>query len=791
MKKNTKLLLTLTLVGTTLFSCSSSVTPINGAKQENQQTEVVETFNIVNSTSEYAYLDGLPEKGEVGKTYSFRVSLKPGYHFNDKVTINCGDAIVDATFENGLYSFVMPNGDITISLDVGVTDFTITNTSMFIEKVLLDDNNEEEVNIRSATAGTALKFEVIYNDDFHFSKISMNNTELEEGEDGYYHFVMPSRPVVLSSDKLETYYNLNLKSELTLSSLKMYTDEEEKTETKKAYKGQKVYMDLSYLSEATKKVAYTFDVNTTSEDDADKANLEVKQVETTNVYYFEMISSDIDINITEKDCTKLIGHTLVNKNWKTWNLSDPSSYWSSPNVIDTKEYTFMLSKEITFTEDGDGKYGAYALSWNVTDSDNFALIDYSGGSSTNVNNKKVYFTNHLILTTYSDYNSSIDDFSDLYVGTYSSDYAVHSYIFNKQYRIIWIEDKESNILENIMVINNKDVYTNLNFKNDDNNDILGSDITVGSKFNVYDGDKLLGQVNNNDFLKVQNLKMITDENTEVVIKDKNGNNITSSLAGETVYVYPKLKDNVGENIALRDIKVVSDSKFISVSKVEGQENVYSFVVPNAETKINVLSMNSIKYQDYPVLGKYITYNLSNGYKSADMDYSSSSLYKTTFEFFANESIEKIKSSYSSSTTESLIITSLENVEQGKMAINNYDVDGELYFANGLMVTPYSVGKSSYMDVYIGIRVPEGKDETKVKTQVHFNYQEKFWAISFYLEDELFGSIFNYNDNNIYTGVEFTFEEGSTRINSTASYHVVKDGVTLFDVNKDKVTPHVN
>lgn len=32
MKKNTKLLLTLTLVGTTLFSCSSSVTPINGAK---------------------------------------------------------------------------------------------------------------------------------------------------------------------------------------------------------------------------------------------------------------------------------------------------------------------------------------------------------------------------------------------------------------------------------------------------------------------------------------------------------------------------------------------------------------------------------------------------------------------------------------------------------------------------------------------------------------------------------------------------------------------------------------
>ena len=80
-----------------------------------------------------------------------------------------------------------------------------------IDLINLDDNNEEEVNIRSATAGTALKFEVVHNDDFHFSKITMNNIELEEGEDGYYHFVMPSKPVVLSSDKLETYYNFNLK----------------------------------------------------------------------------------------------------------------------------------------------------------------------------------------------------------------------------------------------------------------------------------------------------------------------------------------------------------------------------------------------------------------------------------------------------------------------------------------------------------------------------------------------------------------------------------------------------
>ena len=107
-----------------------------------------------------------------------------------------------------------------------------------------------------------------------------------------------------------------------------------------------------------------------------------------------------------------------------------------------------------------------------------------------------------------------------------------------------------------------------------------------------------------------------------------------------------------------------------------------------------------------------------------------------------------------------------------------------------MVTPYSVGNTSFMDVYIGIRVPEGKDATKVKTQVHFNHDDSFWAISFYLENELFGSMFYY-DNTIYTGVEFTFDEGYTRVNLNSCYHVVKDGVTLFDVNKNKVTPHVN
>lgn len=777
MKKNTKLLLTLTLVGTTLFSCSSSVTPINGAKQENQQTEVVETFNIVNATSEYAYLDGLPEKGEVGKTYSFRVSLKPGYHFNDKVTINCGDTIVDVTFENGLYSFVMPNGDITISLDVGVTDFTITNTSMFIEKVLLDDNNEEEVNIRSATAGTALKFEVVHNDDFHFSKITMNNIELEEGEDGYYHFVMPSKPVVLSSDKLETYYNFNLKNELTLSSLKMYTDEEEKTTTNKAYKGQKVYLDFTYLSEATKKIMYSFDIKTVVEDEKDAVNLEVMQVENTNVYYFEMVSNDIDITITEKDCTSFIGHALVNKAWKVYYSSEP---WSSTPKSETKEYSLMTSKEFSFDENGFGKMSKIDFAWDVKtkDSVNLTFKSYS---------KNLYFTDHLILTPYSEYSSASLD--SLYVGTNSSDYVVHSCVTKGAYKIYWIEDENHNIIESIMVIGNKSVYTNVILKNSDKTTAIGTDITEGKKIDVYNGEVYIGQMNNSTFSKVSKINVTIDENTEAVIKDKDGNIITSAIYGDTVYVYPTLKDNVGENITLKDVKVSSGSKSISVTKVEGQENVYSFIMPNDEASVFVLSMDPTKYQNYSVLGKYITYNMCYGYgyndRSGDVDYSSSGLTKTTFEFFANGDIEK-----TTSNTESLTITSLENTDQGKMLINNGTTTGELYFANGLMVTPYSVGNTSFMDVYIGIRVPEGKDATKVKTQVHFNKDDSFWAISFYLENELFGSMFYY-DNTIYTGVEFTFDEGYTRVNLNSCYHVVKDGVTLFDVNKDKVTPHVN
>ena len=100
-----------------------------------------------------------------------------------------------------------------------------------------------------------------------------------------------------------------------------------------------------------------------------------------------------------------------------------------------------------------------------------------------------------------------------------------------------------------------------------------------------------------------------------------------------------------------------------------------------------------------------------------------------------------------------------------------------------MVTPFSFGGTNWGDVYIGIRLPAGKVEEDVKVQAHYITSagsSSIWAVSFLVSDELFGSIFCYKGE-IFMGVTFTYEEGSTRIGEDSSYHVVKDGVTLFDV----------
>ena len=160
MKKNAKLLLTLSLLGTTLFACNSI--PLVNQRAEVKQ-EDAKTFAITNESSDVTTLVGLPTSGVAGEEYSFIVSLKPGYHFNDKLTIKSGEENVAFTIKDGKYTFIMPEGAVSIKLDTAATEFTIYSTSMFVDHVLLDSENEEDQlvgNVRSTLPGTKLKFEL-------------------------------------------------------------------------------------------------------------------------------------------------------------------------------------------------------------------------------------------------------------------------------------------------------------------------------------------------------------------------------------------------------------------------------------------------------------------------------------------------------------------------------------------------------------------------------------------------------------------------------------------------------
>lgn len=87
-----------------------------------------------------------------------------------------------------------------------------------------------------------MKFEAHADEDFEFTTITMNGKALEEGTDGFYHFSMPTRPAIISSDKVAVKYNVTMTSELALSTATIYTNTETKAAITQAVKDEKVYI---------------------------------------------------------------------------------------------------------------------------------------------------------------------------------------------------------------------------------------------------------------------------------------------------------------------------------------------------------------------------------------------------------------------------------------------------------------------------------------------------------------------------------------------------------------------
>ena len=784
MKKSSKLLLTLSLIGfgvTALASCdTSSISPFIGKDVafEGGNVDVPTSYEITNASADYAYLDGLPAKGEAGKTYSFRVSLKPGYHFNDKVTITAGENTVGVTKDGSTFSFVMPSSDITVSVDTGTTDFTITNKSYFVKDVYLDDGKETLTTVKSAVPGTLLKFEAIADMDFSFTEITLNGKPITASSDGFYHFAMPVRPVVINSDKNAIAYNVSIATELTLSTAKIYKNAETKETIANAIKGDTVYVEFSSEIEY---MNYTVTAKNSSGD-----SLTVTPVgESGNAFSFEMVSSNVEISVVEKDMTLYHSASIIEKAWKGQEI------YSSSKALKTYAYA-DLSAAQSFSTDGTMKTKDLSATWNPVDASHadctYTSYNSSYGTSTVVPFKAAW-TNHILALQWISSSSTATSakWSDAYFCLADDTYVLHALSFD-YYRLAWIEDASGNILETVLV-ENGNIHLNVTIKKSDGTAAIGSDITLTSDFSIYEGETKLMGVSSAAPAIESAISVSLAEYTTCKVLDASGNDITVGTSGKTITLQPRLADDAPSSYSLNApvVKDANGSTVTVTSVANGDYTDYTFTMPTTAVTVTTSTKDTERYANYPALGDYTAYNLCNSYKE-DVDFSNTSYAKTTISVTKDGTFKLGSTSYE--------VNAMDNANNGKITVAKDEVESTVYFGDNLIVHSYYLSRASqndaFADVYIGVKVPEGHTISEITNQVH--WMSSSWAVTYYCGDEVLGSIFaydvdkyEYGANEIYTGVTFTFDEGSTRIGSSSSYHVVKDGVTLFDVVNGKAT----
>ena len=799
MKKSSKLLLVLSLLGlgnSVLASCGTSANNAIPAGKVNEGAETNASYNIINASSEAAYLDGLPEKGVAHQSYSFRVSLKPGYHFNDKITITSGETTVSYTFKDSYYTFEMPEAEVAITVDVGKTDFTIKSTSYFVSNVYLDQEGEENVIAHSALPGTALKFEAHADEDFEFTAITMNGKTLEEGNDGFYHFSMPTRPAIISSDKIAVKYNVTMTSELALSTATIYTNTETKAAITQAVKDEKVYIAFT-PKDAETQLKFSVSVKTVAEESESATALSVTEAEgNPNLFSFDMVSKNVEITVKEKDVSLYAKSELVGKAWKGVEVYGSTEKLSGATYdeLDTS-FTFDLDESCK----QEGGYSSYDYTW-TPDGTKKATLTYETPRVSNTG-EAVLSEQILSIQYISTYSTGASLWTDTYFCLSDSAYELHYYCFNKKNRIVWAENPTTHEIVDAVLVDEQGVLTTgVTIKKEDGSQAVGTDITKISSFLIYKGETKLMGVSSGSVIVTKNITKELAQYTTCSVKDEAGNEITSCASGKTVTLTVGLTADAPSNLAVKDPDVrLANGTPVKVTKDGTNNGTYTFVMPTNDVTVKLETKDLTRFQGYPALGSYSAYEIySYGEHSQDYDFSSNTMDTYTWDLDASGEVKLSTKNHStgavSEDVEKYEITSMENTTSGVISIvDNSEAaqkTSEIQYDNGLMVAPFSFGSAYRSDIYLGVKLPEGKSESDIKTNVHYksNGILSCWAVSLFVGDELFGSVFCYQGT-VYMGVTFTFDEGSTRIGTGSSYHVVKDGQTIYDVANNEFTAH--
>ncbi len=747
------------------FASEGQVEFVISSKEHSDATnsftlQAVTYYSITNASNDKVILTSLPNRSLANETITFGLTLLPGYYFEGTLSIVDGASNqIEFTEENYQYTFKMPASNVTISVTTDLNDFTISKDSEIIGDVILESGDDTS-DVFSAVPGTRLKFKASESVDFTFTEIYMDGVVLEKGDDDFYHFEMPHHPVKLTTNKSHRFYSITSNAnELTISKSVMYVDNETKTPITSAYKGQRVYLEFSYDVVLVK---YEISVK-----DATNASLEVKQVEGQNIFYFDMISSDITIEVKEDDYSKYYGYYVTNKTWKTWGVS------SYTTELVSKKGNKISGPEFVFNSNGKGTRGTIGFTWNADYDSAYGKLTLSNIDRASVSvTKEVYYTEHLMISKMYDYASA--KWEDAYVGTWDDETTVNVFVFNSRSRLIWASDENGNIIEQFLIHDEEVFETVYLYKDEELTDeCLSGDITKDSTFYVYVDDDLTFGVEKGTIVRSYKINRTESSQYTIITKNESGEEITTAKNGQKVYIYGTLASDISSDITIDSPVVLNDSSSVYVKKETG-DNVWSFTMPTNEVTISLNLNDPNKFKGYEAVGKYIGVNIwGSGDKTLkNGDYGTKKFEITSAgKFNNNGAMENI--------------SFLDNSSYGKMIANK-----EWSFGNGVIASPSSSNKG---DSYLAFKVDDDFDLSShtVTAQVHYigysYYGNSTFAVEFIVDGTFKAGVFMTN-NTYYCGVTFTYEN-TTRVGSTGTYHVVYQGQTIFDVTGSTVTAH--
>lgn len=357
---------------------------------------VVNTYKkIKNYNSSAVTLHGISEQAVVGETVSFTFSITPGYSFNGSVSVRTdtfnpeNSTEIALTYENGSYSFTMPNEAVIIDVGTSKGVYTVTfdkdYSTTLISSVYADGTSIWSTGYASFNSLIEVKMKT--NDKYrkptgiHVVETNKDYMLPENGNE--IEFYMPYYGITLEALSTPYYrnFNLNNSEHITLSA---YT-KNDAGEYVLMDENKAVLDDMIYLK-AESQDANTYQVKgVNAKYKGQYGDVNVSSTLNTDGYYEikmpEVGDTDsLSISVLEKNITLFANYPFVGsyrgfEMWTTGSYTESkfsSSYSlnidSSGSVVKGTNYYYQIANAtssdgegvITMTNDSGGDCGEYA-----------------------------------------------------------------------------------------------------------------------------------------------------------------------------------------------------------------------------------------------------------------------------------------------------------------------------------------------------------------------------------------------------------------------------------------------